>query len=245
MDKALKLILALSLSIPAWGQSILAPIFQKQPAGGGGGATASIVQNPSKQCTGSFTTCVVTMTQATGSGNLLFIANGGGITSARIQSINAGGTLVVSAGGCVNGGTSHAISTDCAWVLSSTSGVSSITVTYSGTLTGVQLVIYELSCSGGTWSHDTENAADDGTSTSPYTGVSLAGLTGTNDVLFQWSDGFSVDPTAISGGYGNIISPNGITFADLLNSTAGSTPNWTAAGNTGGRTSAGAAFKCQ
>lgn len=223
------------------GQQQQIMISQKITSGGGGG-TLTLLQHPavpSSTCAGG-TTCSLTLTQSIGTGNLLIITASAGNTASDIVSINVGGSLTIPAGCNFNG---TALNTRCGYVLSSASTAGPVVITFSGSTLGINASLREYSCSGGTLTFDTSGHRDSGSDTSPFAGVGLT-LGGTNDVILQFSDGVTVDPTAVST-YGNFESNNGVGIADLLNSTSATAPNWTAAGNSGGSTTGAIAIKCQ
>lgn len=208
-----------------------------------GGATATLIQHPVVDCVGTVSTCAVTVS-STGTGHLLVITAAGGGATATITGISAGGTFVPCTG-CTVTGAATGVSLEGGWVLSSTSGVTSITVTFSTTLGHPVVSIAEYSCTG-TISHDVDGTVDSSSNTSPFPGVALT-LAGTNDVITQWAGGVAVDPTAISGAYTAFIDhpAAGFAFAAAINTVVGTAPNWTAAGNAGGDTGAAIAMKCQ
>lgn len=194
-------------------------------------------------CAGGGAACTVPLS-STGSGHLLAIVGYAG-TNVTISSINAGGTFVH----CSNCQQFQALTgtIDAGWVLSSSSGVTSIIVTFSGNHAGAHVAIYEASCSGGTIAKDS-NAAGTGSGTnasasSPYTGQALT-LSGTQDFIV--AAGVSdLDVTAAASPYNtNFNSVNGAGISYILNSTSGTAASWTAAGATKA-TFAALGFQCQ
>jgi hypothetical protein len=207
-----------------------------------GGPTIALIQHPNTgaTCTGG-TTCSLTLTQPITAGDFLVFTSTTS-NNVTISSINVGGTLVPCAA-CQIAGAS--INTQGGWVLSATSTAGPVVITYSATTGAIaQLVsMWEFSCTSGTVSHDIDGTANNTTDTSPYNGVALS-LLGTNDAIVQWSDGVVADPTSITT-YGSFTSVNGVGVADLINTASGTAPAWTAAGNSGGKTAAAIAMKCQ
>lgn len=212
-------------------------------AAGGGGATLALIQHPQSisNCTAGGSTCSVTLTQALGIGHLLVVASANVTSSSTITSINVGGTFVPCTGCAVNGST---LAAQGGWVLSTTATAGPIVITYSAAVSGDVVELREYSCTGGTVSHDADATADNGTDTSPFNGATLT-LTGTNDVIVQWADGKTIDPTSVSAPYGNFDSAGGVGVADRLNTSSGTASSWIAAGNTSGKTAAAIAMKCQ
>lgn len=213
-------------------------------------ATVTLIQKVAGPACGNTTTCSGTIT-AIGAGHALIFINEALKIGVVMSSINTGGTLVPCGGGAANTGgnldsSATALSISCGWVLSTSSSSTTMTVTNNITPTQSSWTMYEYACSGGTVSHDTDNAAQNGTDTTPYNGVTLS-ITGTNDFILQGSDGLNTDPTAISGPYTDFLGPNGLGLGtgDLLNSTSGTAPTFTAAGNSGGKIASAVALKCQ
>lgn len=204
-------------------------------------AVVALVQHPNSGGSCSGTTCSITLTQSIVAGDFLIIGSNATNTGITISSINVGGTLVPCTGCAINGAS---LNTQGGWVLSSTSTAGPVVVTFSASAGGLSEVgLWEFSCTGGTVSHDIDGTANNSTDTTPYNGVPLT-LSGTNDAIVQWSDGVTQDPTSITT-YANFTSVNGIGMADLINTTSGTAPAWTAAANTGGKTAAAIAMKCQ
>lgn len=146
-------------------------------------------------------TCVLTI-PSTGAGHLLFIEAGDEFNT-HITSVTGGGTWVVPVGSnscqightiTVSGGSISAAAS-CAYALSSTPGVTSITVQMSGSAF-TDFAIWEISTTGGgTFSFDTQGSHVDTTNGFNIPGQALT-LTGTNDVIFQllWENGGSGGP---------------------------------------------------
>lgn len=183
-------------------------------------ATWALVQHPNNLCTGA-STCAVTLTQNTGSGNLLVISVSGGASATRtISSISAGGTFV-HCSNCSANAAGNIV--DQGWVLSSTGGVSSITVTLSGSATFFA-EIDEYSTSSGPAIADTSGSGTEATCTS-CAGKALA-LGGSNDVIVQ-----VISPNGsasnITAPYSNPNDASASSTAGALNQSAGTAPTWT------------------
>lgn len=214
-----------------------------------GGATWTLIQHPNASCS-SATTCTVAMTQATGTGNLLVIM---GLTSSHtgtfdMTAISAGGTYVDDSGaGCAVG--TAALGSNCGHVLSSTSGVSSIVVTYANGNAGAGntwLEIIEYHRSTGTATFDAAgNVSNAGSGSPADPGVALT-LSGTSDVIVQSTVPVFTLVTAISGSYTNptdLPLSGSYGFAGALNMSSGAAPNWTISNTASPTVGSGIAFK--
>lgn len=219
------------------------------PGAASGGPTIALIQNP-KVTGSSGTTASITLTQPLTTNANHFLVFGVASSTPggqRILSINVGGTLIPcgSTSSCyIEPGTALPY-VDGGWVIGTTATAGPVVVSFSGVSFGGTIVeMREYSCTGGTISADVQGTRDNGTDTNPFSGPTLT-LTGTNEVITAWSDGVGVDPTAVSSPYGNFDSANGVGFADHLNTSSGAAASYTAAGNSGGSTSAAIAMKCQ
>jgi hypothetical protein len=217
--KRLLIILALfTLSSPAWG-------------------TWGIVQQKSTSaCNAS--PCAVTVS-ATGAGNLIVVVlEDFALTQRTISSVSCTsscGTWVLCGATC-QGKTTAAgcnASVDMAWVLTSTAGATSVSVTLSGAPVGDVVFVYEFSLSGtaslnaGATPRGVRNQS---TSATSVAGVTLT-LSAVNSVVIQ-GDASCGTSSAIDSGYvGLFVTGDGGAY--LLNTTSGVAPNWT-------QTSAGA-----
>jgi len=135
--------------------------------------------------TSSGTSCTVDNTStcgalsSTGSGNLLMAVVQLATSTSTVSGISGGGTWT-RATGC-NAGV--AVFNDCWYVLSSTSGVTSITATVTSNK-GRGIFIYEYSFTGGSVSLDTTaEALPAGCTACQGPSVGSVTLTGTNDVI--------------------------------------------------------------
>jgi hypothetical protein len=130
-------------------------------------------------------TCVLTLPQATGAGNLLFVMSAN-LNNDNIAMVSGGGTWLVPSGtntcriNFVQAG-NNAFS--CAYVLASTAGATSVSVTLNGT-SSTGFAVWEIASSTGLpWTFDTQGSHVNGTGASPP-GEALT-ITGKNDVVFQ------------------------------------------------------------
>lgn len=189
-------------------------------------------------CTAFSTSCATTVA-STGAGNVIVmgvrLAN-----STTITSTSGGGTSVLCGVTCQNGNSASGF-VDVAYILSSTSGVTSITLNF-GTSTSADVFIWEVS-STTTVTLDTSSSALRTANCTSCAGVGLT-LTGANDAIFTVA-ACAQTCSAISGGYTADPAtpwPNGNGMARLINTTTGTAPNWTQA-PTGNLATAAIAFK--
>jgi hypothetical protein len=236
--------LALGQGVVLAPKAVWSPKTTIFPGASAGGATAALNGSPSTaQAGGASTTLSVTLNQSIPAGHFLVIAAVTDTAATTLSSISVGGTLVPCTACVFNSG--HALTnTNGGWVLSTSSTAGPVVLTFSQSSTDRIAAIYDYSCTGGTVSHDADNTADNATDTSPIAGPTIT-LAGTNDVIVNWADGAGVDPTAVAGPFANFASQSGIGFANNLNTTSGTGAAFTAAGNSGGKTAAGIAMKCQ
>jgi hypothetical protein len=185
--------------------------------------------------------CPALTIPSTGSGHLLFmhvygLASGYG----HLSSVSGGGSWVIPTGAktCQITWSFGAIS--CGWVLSSASGVTTVTPTMSAAGT-YDFAIYEVSKSSGSITLDAQNSTYNGSASRTPSGQALTLTNGTSadDACFQqiFSNG---SPTG--AGAGNVTlytapwgqdlnewsqtTPNGVATAALLNTNNGAAPIW-------------------
>lgn len=209
----MRLLLLLLLSVcPSWG-------------------TWALIQHPNTTLCTAGTTCNLTVT-STGTGHVLIGVLLQATTTAAISSVSGGGTWVHPAS-CsasdTNGG-----SVDVAYVLSSTSGTTTITVTSTKSFVS-QNGVWEV----GEYSFTASPAVFDacGTPASRTTGTTIAGaaisLTGTNDVIIQAIGCGQTCSTSATGGFVGAtpwLSPNDFPGGDgvggSINTSSTTAPNW-------------------
>lgn len=169
-------------------QSVIFPWPNVIPSGGGGGGskTWSMVQHSSNTaCSSTSATCSVTVT-STGSGHLLVITAvyGSSSTDITISSTSGGGTSTHCTN-CHATRDSSGDEEDISYILSSTSGATSISVTMSSSAFSGNWIatVEEYSWTGGgSAALDTSNSVQDNTSCTTCNLPSLT-LTGTDDVV--------------------------------------------------------------
>jgi hypothetical protein len=164
---------------------------------------------------------------STGAGHLLYL-EAANLTSSRISSVSAGGTWVIP-GGCQITLPSLGGALSCGYVLSSTAGTTSLSVTMTGGTNG-SFAVWELASASGSFTFDIQGSATNAASYSPK-GVALT-LTGTNDVIFQsafvngGTSAVSLYPMPRISGQGTMFFNNEAACAALLNTTDGAAPLW-------------------
>jgi hypothetical protein len=124
--------------------------------------------------------CTLTV-PSTGSGHLLFLVEGDtGSNHRQISSVSGGGTWVVPSGA----GTCNANNTiSCAYVLSSSSGVTSVTVTLTGSTTTAGFTWWEFSRTTGSFTLDTQGAKSQTGTTLPVSPTITC--SGSNDIVIS------------------------------------------------------------
>jgi hypothetical protein len=178
-------------------------------------------------CSGSSNTCAVTVT-STGTGHfgviLWLTAN-----STSASSISGGGSWTIPASCKIN----VTFTSGCAYILSLSSGVTTITMTWSTSACGspCSIFFYEESFTGSSVSLDNGSSGGLGTvnntsSSSTPPGVALT-LSGANTAIFQVILQGNGSATAISGSYNLDLGGAFQGSASALNTTNGTAPTWT------------------
>jgi hypothetical protein len=169
---------------------------------------------------------------STGSGHLLYMEMAN-ITGNFISSVSGGGTWAVPTGAnsCrISMVLSGNDALSCAYVLSSTSGVTSLNVTMNGNANNTYFAIWEIASTSGAFSFDTQGSATNSASPNP-SGVTLS-LTGANDVIFQsifvpgGSSSVGFYPMPRIPGQATQFYNNQAASAVLLNTRDGAAPLW-------------------
>ena len=193
--------------------------FTVTPSGGAG--TFTLVQQVGVHiCSGS-TACNIKVA-ATGSNHLLVVTAGSasGIPS-FVTGVSGGGTWTVPSGCKISNGDWG--SENCGYALSSTSGATTITLTLSNTDV-YHVVFWEYSFTSPPILLDAIGAAQLSGNGSHVSGVNL-GLSGSNDVILQWSE---CNATAVAPPYGHYMGTSTGAFADNENSiNVAATNMWT------------------
>lgn len=210
-------------------------------------ATYSLIQHPNGSCTscGSSPTITFTLTQSTGSGHLLvlFVVGYNGAVG-QINSISGGGSWTVDTNCHGTNGTVFA-AVSCAYVLTSSSGASSLTITMSAN-NNYRYGLTEYSFTGASVSYATSGTTTNTTNSNTQTGVTLSGLTGNNVIVRGITENVAVSNT-ISSPYTIEFNNSGAgtttASADSLNTATGTGPTWTLGASSGGCIESGIAFK--
>ena len=185
-------------------------------------ATFALVQHPNNGACGTGSTCTITLTQAIGTGNLLYVqTTQSGSTARTISSINNGGSWVFPAS-CQQASSNGSVA--CGYVLSSTGGSTTALITLSGTVSGGWEAFF-VEVSSSTRSVALEPAAaGEATSTCANCASPNLTLSALNHALFagMWLNGTI---TACTGWSCDI--QNGDAVAWKLNTTSGTGVTWT------------------
>lgn len=193
-------------------------------------ATMTLVQHVvTSGCSG--VTCTLTPA-STGTGHVLLVGLVAAGPSRTISSLSAA-CGAWAHGPSQAGSDTTGASSDIQYCLSSTSGVTSITVTMAGGGINPWIVeLVEYSFTGVSVAIDTTNNIDNTVNTNRG-GVDLTALTGSNDLLYQVIALVqSTAVTAISGSYTSVTDlGTRYGFASAVNVSNGAAPNWTFAGN--------------
>ena len=206
-------------------------------AAGGATNTFTLVQGPIYSGTtgpcGNQVTCATTVT-ALGSGHLLvlqgFTSQGSAIYISSVACTSSScGTWVVPTGAGyqindASGGAPGALSS--AYVLSSSSGATTVTITWNNASPGggAHATFWEYSYTPGPCALDIGGTVPDAVCSS-CPGVALS-LTGTQDVILQELASDTASPSAITT-YTNFANGSFTGWADLENTSSGTAPTWT------------------
>lgn len=187
-------------------------------------ATFTVSNHTAKTNCATGTSCAFTI-PSTGAGHLLVAMGLQFNANTTISSItNESGWVH-----CTSCSATQAASgtTDAWYTLSATGGVTSITYNFAASTSAI-LEVIDLSFTNGPVALDQQGNRVQSTSVTSAAGVSLAALTGTNDVVVQFMTTSGSGATAISGGFtAESPFPGGDGFAWLLNTTSNTAPNWT------------------
>ncbi len=178
-------------------------------------------------------TCSLTV-PSTGTGHLLFLVSGGeaGQYISRTTVPTGAGTWVVPTA-CEGLVTASSINytISCAYVLSSTSGATSISITMSASASDVGFAYFEVARSSGSFAVDTIPSANNNSASFTPGGVAFT-LSGTNDALFQvimcpgGAETASLYPYYWQHPDGSEFLTNNGSAQALLNSANGTAPLW-------------------
>lgn len=189
-------------------------------------ANQAVVQSTGGACSIASASCSITVT-ALGAGHLLYCGvNYGGTSQVTLTNCTGGGTYSVDAG-CRAFDATNDIGLECAYVLSSTAGATTITANLSAAPTSFyEIEVAEISFTGTSMAKDNSGNADDTTTCSPCSGVTLT-LSGVNDIIIQSIVALN-RATSITGGYTLLTGTHfDGGYAFLNNTITGTAPNWT------------------
>src|ERR1700722_10925177 len=196
-------------------------------------ATFSLIQKPTAVCTACTTRTV--NTTSTGSNHLLVLTAGaingasGGLSVGTPPTGGCSTTWVVDASSSTgNSGTFGNISI--AYCLSSSSGATTITATFSAS-NNYRVTLLEYSFTGASVSRDISAETSSGTSDTTHTGVLLTPITGTNDVIVRVAQEGVSNTFTVGSPYTTEVTLSGsntaVATGDNLNTTSGTGPTWT------------------
>lgn len=193
-------------------------------------ATFALVQHPcNASCAAGTTPCTVT-TSATGANNLIVVTVFLDYASASptISSVSGGGTYTH----CANCGISNTTvgRPDASYTLASTSGATSITVTLSAT-TGANpwhACVREYSATSPVLNTGATPSGNRNQSTNSLTPADVTLTMSVNNGLNIQFGTFAGTASALSG-FANCDFPSGNGICDKLNTTSGTSANWTQA----------------
>lgn len=204
----------------------------------GGGGSFTLIQSVADRavhannliCSGSSCTLTVSST-GSGHGAVIQAAEAGG---AHISSVSGGGTWTAPVGCQVNSGPVGGLSA--AYNTSLSSGITSISITFSGTIADLDVVFREVSWSGSSISYDTCGTVSGGPSTSAN-GPTLT-LSGSSDAIGQFMASSGDSPTSVASPYNTTYIATNSVSAPLVHgagaiafTSSGTGPLWSLASN--------------
>jgi hypothetical protein len=210
---AFSILIAMALAcMPAWASFTL----------------VQVTKSPAHPC-GSSASCSMSVT-STGAGHLLVLMFFSSSThNIKQTGMTGGGTWVHpgvdAAGACQQAGSG--LTVDCAYVLSSTAGATTVSWNADSTIFHDIAVFYEFSFTGSSVAFDTSNTASlTGFSTNP-TAPALT-LTGSNDVILEGLQGSNNAMSTIDSGFSGVYDNTDaiIGAAYLVNTASGTPPTW-------------------
>ena len=180
-------------------------------------------------CSGSGTTCTITVASTTSGNQLVAVAwTPTSTTGKNLSAAGSGGTWVFPAN-CAAFNNASTGEVSCGYTLSATGGVTSIVLTVAATPSGTwAALIYEYHSSAGGVAVETVPAGTStgaGTCSTACTAPNVT-LAGSADVVIG---AIATGNTAcsVSSPYGDFTAPQGDGFADNLNTSSGTGANFT------------------
>jgi hypothetical protein len=203
-------------------------------------ANFGLVQNPVySACSASSATCAVTVSSTCSNHFLAITALNGSGTAVYLSSVSGGcsGTWQVPTGTQYPGISVQGNGSD-AYCLSSTSGVTTINITWSSASPGLSTVqVWEESFTGTSVILDAGpsggvGTVNNGAANTTQPGVALT-LAGSNDLIIQMQSISTANTINSVSTYSNFSSfgANNVATADLENTTSGSAPTWIFSGS--------------
>lgn len=194
-----------------------------------GGGTGSVVQSQNALTTASSTTAAVTVT-ATGAGNLLVVQTMNS-DNRTVTGVSDGTNAFTQATGAAGNNAGGGIQVDTWYLLSSSSGKTTITVTFSGTSTTKSVFFWEVSGNGIAFevanrqNSGTVGATDTGASITPTATAFIASTIGTAGTI-------TASPAASNTSFPNgAIQSNSKSAAEWGFQPLGTyTPTWSDSG---------------
>jgi hypothetical protein len=177
-------------------------------------------------------TCSLTI-PSTGTGHLLFVQVSDE-SGTNLSAITGGGTWVIPSGSNTCAKNNSGITTSCAYVLSSSSGATTLNMTMTGSSGNIGVMYYEVARTSGSFVLDAQNSTSITTVASPQSGQGLT-LTGTNDVIFQEIASADANVPLAQSLYpqpllktsqAQVFANNNASTGVLLNSTNGAAPSY-------------------
>jgi hypothetical protein len=176
-------------------------------------------------CTTTSATCDATVA-STGTGHLLVVGMTGTINEPIVSVSGAGTWSLCASSSCFVIDNSNK-SSDLAYCLSSTSGVTTITVTRGSTTSNTwKVAVWEISFTGASVALDTQGTRAQTTNSSSVVGVALT-LTGSNDIIFQLIKAGATTVNNISSPYTRNKTSAESSWASSLDTVSGTAPTWT------------------
>lgn len=219
------MLILLLLPLSLMGQWQIGQRGFKPLSGGGGGATITRVQSVG----GDGTTLTLS---ATAAGNLVVVCFGTQGLSGTPSVVDSASNTYTARASSSAAETGTGLNSGCFDSITTNSGATSVTITYSGGSSYSELVAYEFHRSSGSWAFDTSGAVSNAT-TNASTGVasgpalSMAGPSGAAVAIFIVNGSFvinpstgspwTIGPTTTSGGGSNAFIA---TSSGLQTSTA-------------------------
>lgn len=203
--------------------------------GGGGGGTNTFtlsqhVNTGSGACNGGAgADCPALTVSATGAGNVgVIMLLNAQASGHNIASVSGGGTWVIPAASACELGNNNEGDVSCAYILSLTGGVTSITVTMNAASTLTDVTYWEYSVSPGPALLDTTGTVRNTSASTSQTCNTLT-LTGTKDIIVSGIVNSAGNVSSVASPYGNLLATSFKGASDNENTAVGTGPTYTLA----------------